>query len=973
MFKLETKRLIKKTYKRFLSLVLIVLIGVAFMMGLFSTATIMRKSVDAYVDEESLLDVQLYSDYGFCKEDVEFLKEYEGIEEVFPSKFKDVYCEIEDEVFVSRFEELDRNINKLKLVEGRMPEMANEVLMLNTDAFFENIKIGDEFKVYLNDDDVKDYITYDSFKVVGKCQNPAYMAKTLGVSTLDNKNLSLIFFTKNGNLKADYYSTVCLTLKGANEKTAYSNSYKKYIEENIEIVENAASEQESYHRDKVVKEYQDELDEKIEEFNTKKAEGEEELKKAKQELDDANIKIISGEAEINTLKMMLNNMKGTLESYEGMLHESYPDFNIEDFTNNINNDTIEEYIKNNFGGNSNIVLELYTSAKKMYEDTQKQLRNAEYSLAKGKKEYEKGLKEYAEGLQEFNDEIEKAEAEIKKAQQDLASLPEARWLILDRNSVQSTYMFDQNCKQMAAIGFSFPFLFFLVAALVCMTTMTRLIDEQRGQIGIFRALGFTKKEIVCKFLVYAFLASIIGSLIGVVVGQLMFPTIIYNTWRLMYYLPPIKLSFPIHFLIICISIFSALMMFVTYLVLNDTLKEDPASLMHPKAPKSARKTFIEKIQLIWERLSFTSKITARNLIRYKSRFFMTVIGVAGCMGLLLVGFGIKDSISEIINIQYDDIFEYNYQINLKNDHHIEENIKVLDENLDNEAVAPFMTYTTKTYFKDDDATATVEVFNIRDASYVLNLRMTDKKTELNLNNAGVIVSEKFAINNNIKKGDLITIESKKGIKAEVKVTDICEMYFQHFIFISDKYYEQVFDEPVHKDCIAVKNADESSILKNVDKLEDYVSLIDFSSFINEFNTMVEALDLIILVIIITAGALAFVVLFNLTQVNISERIKEIATFKVLGFTNHEVNVYIFREILVLSIIGALIGIPLGILEHRFIINVINMDMMMFGVRISLWSFIISFLITIGFTLIVFIFEIKPLREVKMVESLKSVE
>ena len=971
MFKTDTYRLIRKTFKRFFSLIMIVLIGVAFMMGLFSSSAIMRDSVDIYADRDSLHDVQLYSPYGFCDEDIEVLKESEGIEDVFGSKFKDVYCKKPDgDVIVARFEEIDKSIDKIELSEGRLPKYDDEVLILVNLESQKTYELDDHLEIYLEDEEVRDYLPYSRYKIVGFAASPAYMAKTLGTSTLNNEELELVVYCKNRLFKADYYTTVYLTLEGARDTLSFSASYRKFIDEHIVDVENIAAEQQSFHRDNIVNEYQEELDEKKEEFETAKADGQKQLDDAKKQLDDANIKIISTEAEIEVLKNMISTLEGKISTYQEMLSPYYSAEDIESWINDPS--AIEQYISGS-GYESDVIRDLYRDAADLLSDTRKKLNSAEYQVKKGKAQYEQGMIDYAEALKTFNDEIEKAQAEITKAQQDLDALPDAKWTILDRSSHQSSFMYDANCKQMEAIGYALPFLFFLVAALVCMTTMTRLIDEQRGQIGIFRALGFSRKQVVAKYLVYAFLASIIGSVIGIFVGQMIFPTVIYQTWRLLYDLPPIRLIFPIRFLIICVVSFTGLMMAVTYFVLNKTLKEVPSSLMRPKAPKNAKATFLEKIQLIWERLSFTSKITARNLIRYKSRFFMTVLGVAGCMGLLVVGYGIKDSIADVIELQFSQIFNYEYQIALEDDHHLEDNLKILENDLSNEVIAPFMSYTTRVYFEGDDDTASLLVFNLRDANFVLNLRHTDRKTPLNIDNSGVVVSQKFAINNDIHKGDYITVESVNGVKAQVKVSDICEMYFQHYIFMSERCYEETFDETVHKTMIAIKTDDPASLKRDVRQLTGYESLLDFTSMINQFEVMIDALDLIILVVILTSGALAFVVLFNLTQVNISERIREIATLKVLGFNSHEVNTYIFKEIMILSIIGSFIGIPLGTLEHHFIMNVINMEMVMFGMNIKVLSYSLAFIITIGFTLIVFLFEMKPLREIKMVESLKSVE
>jgi len=298
---------------------------------------------------------------------------------------------------------------------------------------------------------------------------------------------------------------------------------------------------------------------------------------------------------------------------------------------------------------------------------------------------------------------------------------------------------------------------------------------------------------------------------------------------------------------------------------------------------------------------------------------------------------------------------------------------VLDKNLDNEYVAPALQYASKVNISGDSPTINVVVVDAREGNEVLKLRRTDKETEIKIKNNGVIVSEKFAKNNDIKKGDYISIESEQGIKAEVKVIEICEMYFQHYIFMSDEYYYSVFGEHPHHRVIYVKNQAGMDFAEDIEHLDGYESVVDFSSMIEQFNIMLEALDFIILVIILTAGSLAFVVLMNLTQVNISERIREIATLKVLGFRGGEVSSYISKEIFLLSLIGGLIGLPLGVLEHHFVMNVINMDMIMFSNVIKLPTYAYAFGLTIVFTLIVLVMTRRPLRKIEMIESLKSVE
>ena len=993
MFRIDTFRMIKKTSKRFISLVLIVLIGTGFMMGLMSSSTILRNSMDAYNDKYNLQDIQLYSNYGFCLEDIEKIKETDGVKDVFASRFVDVYAKGDDEKeIVARVEELNRSVNKYELVEGRMPESANECLMLVTSLNKSSYKIGETIKVYLDDEDeLKDTLRNDEFVIVGFAKSPTYTSKILGTSTLKSADLSASLLVNNANFISSQYTTIYLTLVGTSEEISYTKDYDEVVSSIKENIEEMAFNQQSYYRDIVVEKATNELNENKIEFEKQKAKGQKKLDDAKQELDDAHIELVSYKTQVNSLNTAISTIKATIDSYQSTLDSKKEELGIGDEEirsrvdglDNVDTEKILTYLGGDLDSIINssdstyelaILQKVIDEANDTLNTYKDKMASLNYQIQVGEKQYEEGLEEYNEGVLEFNEEIEKAEAEIKKAEQTIEDLPSASWTILDRDSHYSSYMFKATVKQMSAIGYSFPLLFYLVAALVCMTTMTRLVDEQRGQIGIFRALGYSKKQVIGKYVTYAFLASIIGSIIGIIIGQLIFPVVIYNAWKLMYLLPDMKFSYPINYVIICFFAFSILMMYVTYSVVKKDLNEVPSALLRPKAPKVSKQTFIEKIPFIWDRLSFTSKITARNLIRYKSRFFMTVIGVAGCTGLLVVGFGIKDSVRDIVEIQYGNIFNYDYEIKLENDYHLDSNIEILKEDTNNSIVVPFMSYTCSVTKDNEELDGiNVEVIDAGDALEILNLRQTDKKTVLNIKNNGVIVSEKYAKNSNLKKGDVITIEDKNGVKVDVVIAEICEMYFQHYLFMSSDYYETITDTSVHNTSIAIKTDDLDSLNKDITKLEDYSGISDFLALIDQFETMIEALDFIILVIILAAGSLAFVVLVNLTQVNVSERTREIATLKVLGFRPKEVDLYIFKEIMILSVIGGIVGMPLGTLEHHFVMNVINMDMVMFGMNISLFSYSISFVITFIFTIIVLYSTKKPLRQIQMVESLKSVE
>ena len=1092
MFNRDTFRLIKRTKKRFITLFLMVMIGVAFMVGLMSTSSIMQRSVDVYFDQNNLMDIQIYSNYGFCEDDIEAFRNTRTVKDVVGSKFYDAYVLDEhDDLYVTRFEEIDTNINQFELIDGRMPENESEAIALEISSFGAYFKIGDMISVSNENVNPEDHLLHRQYKIVGTFKSPKYLSSTNETSTLDNLSLDTVVMVGNENFVSDYYTTVYLTVEGADGYEAFTDEYQELIDKSMISIRKTKEKQEPYLKNTIIEEATAKINDGEAELETKKAEAMAELDKAQKELDDAYIKICIGETqietnektieagikEIETNEAILNSNASTVnnaiaevekqgnDSFDNIYQKAESAYylyialeaqNTVDSTeiekqnieyqkeidaNNAEileleelNKTLDEELdsekiaQNNIRinelKNSNLILEAkieannlklndtidsilqkmdeeangsvketYYNLKKLKEGKEqiaegykqlnsakveldvgkKQLEEAKKEIANGKAQYNSGVKQLEEAKYEMDIEIEKAENELAKARQDLSELPDSEWMILDRDSHYSSYMFKNSVIQMRDIGFIFPLLFFLVAALVCLTTMTRLIDEERSQIGVFSALGFSKNKIISKYLIYAGTASILGSVIGIVIGIALFPTVIYSVWRLMYDLPDIKPYLPLRYALVGTLSFTSLMLVVTYYVARRELKEQPSTLMRPKPPKNAKEVFLEKITWLWKRLSFSSKITARNLIRYKSRFFMTVIGVAGCAGLLVAGFGIKDSIGDIIRVQYGEVFKYNNTINLESDYYLNDVIEKLNADSNNEQVVSFMDYSTKVYLENGEKTITVHVYDDRQIGRVMDLRNRHTGEKLDIHGDGVVISEKFAKTNGISVGDTITIESKNGIKSEVLIDGICEIYFQHYMFMSDELYEESFNETVHHDKIAVTAIDSNEMKSSISECEGIVSIVDFKPMVENFEHMIDALDIIILVIILSSGSLAFVVLMNLSEVNISERMREIATLKVLGFNNREVNSYIFKEIFLLTIIGGLIGMPLGKIEHRIIMEVINMDMVMFGSNIKTISYIYSFGITIIFTCIVLLIMSKSLRKIEMVESLKSVE
>ena len=579
--------------------------------------------------------------------------------------------------------------------------------------------------------------------------------------------------------------------------------------------------------------------------------------------------------------------------------------------------------------------------------------------------------------------------QIKSAQNDaLANSTDWQWYVLDRNSHFSYRDYGQCANQMDSIATIFPIFFFFVASLVCLTTMTRMVDEQRGTIGTFKALGYSKSAIALKYISYALIASILGGIVGCIIGLNIFPRVIYTSWNIVYELPEIQLAS--HKILILVSILSmaGITTLAAFAACSKELAEEPSMLMRPKAPKKGKKILLERLTFIWKRMKFTQKVTARNIFRYKKRFVMTLIGIAGCTALLLAGFGIKDSIAGLIDNQYKQILKYNVTISYPDNIPDSQHSTIIND-IHNDSrftnvleVSASATKVNVVATEDSDHKDIVVNFisinNLADYSQFITFRARTSHKSYELKDDGVIISEKLSNDLNVKAGDDIYIENKAGVRKQVKISHIMETYVNHYVFISDAYYEQIFGEKVVKNEILGILSSSSSEIE--DKLgNEYLnvpgitSITFFTGNINKFNKMIQSLDLVTYVLIISAAMLAFVVLYNLTNVNISERLREIATIKVLGFYDKEVASYVYRENIMITIIGALVGLGLGVVLHGFIMKTVEMDAVMFGSEIKWPSFAIAFIMTVVFSLLINLAMNKKLRNIQMVESLKSVE
>ena len=607
------------------------------------------------------------------------------------------------------------------------------------------------------------------------------------------------------------------------------------------------------------------------------------------------------------------------------------------------------------------------------EENQAKLADGERELEEGRAELEE---QRAKGQQELDDALE----ELKDAKAEIDEMEENEWTVLDRTQHYATASFSGTIDQMAAIGRIFPLFFIMVAVLVCFTTMARTVEEQRTEIGVLRALGYSQMQCAAKYLIYAAIATILGEIIGAVVGIFTFPVIIYNTWKMMYILPEIVITMDWGLLALTDIAFLVVMLLSAWLTCKADMKEVPAQLLRPKSPKLGKNMLIEKITPIWKRVSFTDKVTIRNIFRDKKRFVMTVIGVAGCAALLVTGFGVRDSVTGMVDLQYSVITQYDGFVSvddLLTNQQAEQLRDDIASHHEVQGAEMIYGYTAQVYDQDDTETSvTTQIFrdNKQIASAYL-LRTRTGHDPLSLTDDGVIISEKLSELLNVKVGDMMRMEDETGKVIEVRISDICEMYIEHYCFMSEAYYESVTGEKPLERTILIKGTGDSlsALQTELGQNEDVTAITFFEGTLESFETMVSSLDIIVWTIIISSMALAFVVLGNLINVNISERQREIATLKVLGFQQKEVQNYIYKENNVLTFCGAITGVPLGIWLHRTIMLTVEMDYIMFGRSISLLSMVISVALTLLFGILVDVAMRKRLRNIEMVESLKSVE
>lgn len=1090
---------IRKSPGRFLSILFIVALGVAFFSGIRASEPDMRLTGDAYFDESNLMDIKALSTYGVTQDDVDAISKIDGVEHAEGAYSADFMQIVDKKQKVLHMISLQDEMNQVKLSDGQMPQKAGECLA-DQDAGY---KVGDTIKLRSGtSDEVIDTLTTDTLKVVGLCSSPMYISYGRGSATIGTGTISAFVMVPEETFDMDVYTEVYVQVKGAENEVAFTDGYDKKVEKVLDQIEDITDERAEIRKQELVNEAQEKIDEAREELEQGRADAASELADAAAKIADAEEQLTNGKAQITSGKKQIASAKNTLSKKESELEQAQNQYNAglaqlqegedqyeaglaqyeaakpeaeakiqtgreeiekkkqelaaapaklellkqsvaeleqKQTEGSITEEeaaTLKELKENKIPQLEYFIAngeQLIASGEAELDAAQKQLDDTAATLAQTKSELdaakaslngvpqqlasgkaqiqsgwaeirkqEKKLEEgaaeiaeneakvaeakieYANGEEEAAQKIAEGEQKIADAEAKVQDIEKPTWYVYDRDTLTEYSGYGENAERLGAIGRVFPVLFFLVAALISLTSMTRMVEEQRTAIGTMKALGYSKMSIAKKYLGYALIATAGGSVLGVLIGEKILPYIIVYAYGILYqHITHILVPYQWIYAWMAAAAAIVCTMAATFFACYKELVAQPAVLMRPPAPKNGQRVLLERIKFIWKHLSFTWKSCIRNLTRYKKRFFMTVFGIGGCMGLMLVGYGIKDSCYEIAELQFRDIQMYDGSVYLKEDISDETRQNLLDYMKDDSDIRHYMQTSMKNVTlvngKNKRDTYQVVFSEPKDVKDYFDFHDRKSKEEYTLDDEGVIISEKTGKLLNAKAGDTIEIKDKENGNKKVKIAHICENYMGHYIFFTPSYYEKVYGENSEYNSIFFAGQkgdtqeDYNKIGEDILTQDGALSVSYMRDIEKQLDDMLKSLNLVIVVLIISAGMLAFVVLYNLNTVNITERQRELATLKVLGFYDLEVAEHVYRENVLLTFIGAAVGVVLGKFLHTFIIDTVEVDTAMFGRNINFSSYMYSLLFTILFSLIVNGIMYFKLKKIDMVESLKSIE
>ena len=1055
-FRKEVVRSITHSLGRFLAIAIIAALGCGFYAGLRLTGPDMRLAGDTYYDATNLCDLRVVSSLGFTDDQIDEISQVEGVSGVMPAYESDVIAQIDGVQYTTRIHSLnvdkarasecddglnveseDPNyINRPILVEGSWPESNDECLLSADTVWSTEVSVGDKVLLAEGTSDLDDTFAVHEYTVSGFVRSSYYTCSTsVGSTSLGSGQLATFAYVPEDAFAEDFpYTEAFVTVAGAREARWATDDYQSLVDATASRINGISDDLLASRLDGIRADAQAELDDAA----AKLASSQATLDSSARDLASGQAQVDSGRAELEAQRAAAEEQFAAAEAQLDAAQASY------DAAMAQRAMLAEQLAQAQAAGAYDVVAQLeaaiaqidaqtagvpeqiaqgraqlaeqrsqaqasmdaaegeLASSQATIDSGRAQLESGRRQLASGRSEYEDGLAQYEEGANELSaqradaeEQFADAEAKLADAQADVDAIAdtEGEVYVLDLTKNIGAESFKSDAGRIDQIAQVFPFLFFLVAALVSLTTMTRMVEEERVLIGTFKALGYSKARITSKYLIYAIVASGVGAIIGIVALSKFLPWFIMGAYAIIYAVPCRPCPIDPAMTAAAAGLGVGITVIATWFAAASTLRERPAFLMLPRAPKAGKRILLERIRPVWRRLSFSWKVTSRNLFRYKRRFIMAIVGIAGCTALLLTGLGLQNAINDIIDKQYGELYHYNTIVRMASDSTDDEKSQV-EQRVEEDASGEYAWLATankQAQSISDDEGADVSQHRVDivvpehpDTFSDFNtMRTREGHEELALSDDGVLVSEKLAMELSLTVGSTFSIFDEDAVGdatgdgREVTVAGIMENYVGHYVYFTPTLYEQVMDEePVFTTLYANEVEDEGAreVLSDELLATDGVKTVTYNDeTIDSYRTMLKSVDSVVVVLVIAAALLAIVVLYNLTNINITERVREIATLKVLGFTPREVDAYIYRETLLLAVIGALVGLLLGIVMEGFVVVTAEVDQVMFGRDIHAASFAIAFLLTMVFSVIVTLAMRPKLRRIDMVESLKSNE
>ncbi|MGX7408813.1 FtsX-like permease family protein [Enterococcus avium] len=874
---------------RFISIVLIILLGTLLYVGIKATGPILNHSASQFVDKQELSNLQIISTSGLTKEDEKLAETVPNAE--IESGYQLFYADSDKNQVVKLYSyDKDNQQNQLIVKSGHLPKKDNEIV-LDEKAKEEGYRLNQTYKI-----DQPDQLKRKNFKIVGFVQSPMYIStEERGLSNVGNASVDFFAYLPENNFSSEIKSVIYLRFSNVDGKETYGKAYEKKMNQNI---------------DKVEKLFAERPQERAAEI---KAEAEKDLLPRKVEVTDNLAKVDAGQKE-------LDQAKAQLEQQAVMVPTGNPE------------------------------------------------------LAKAQEELDAQQKELTRNREQLVD----AQQKISDSEKEISELKTPSYSFDQRADNPGFQEYGDLSERIAAIANVFPIFFFFIAALITFTTMTRMVEENRREIGTLKALGYSRFEISIKYIIYALSAAAIGIVLGSVIGTHTLPRLIfvlssdrYNfSGVTAFYLPRPIFQASIAFLFASLG--------AALLVLFRELHEKPADLLQPKAPKPGKRIFLERLTPIWSRMSFNSKVSYRNLFRYKSRMIMAVIGIAGCAALMVAGVGLKDSLSSVGDKQFGPIIDYDAIVTLKDQPDEAKVNMIFSQNKKLTSELAMMNQTVELKQKGQANQKLTMMVPKDRQKFKEYLHLKNQGEKFNLPNDGAVITQKMAELFNLEKGDSLTVHDEDQQTFEVKIANIADNYLGNFLYLSKDYYQQARGKDFKMNSYLLKSkkmtkSEEKELSQKLLSSGQVVNTSFISTQIEAQEQSMDNLDGIVWIFVVLSGLLAFIVLYNLTNINVSERVRELSTIKVLGFYDREVTSYIFRENFVFTILGILFGYGLGIILTKFILDQASMETITFPLVIRLGAYLSSGGLTILFSVIVMVATHFRLRHINMIDALKSNE